>query len=84
MALGVDTSSSTNFHIDVWSADLSSFKIKIVDFGADGAYGWGDLDGPEGGSIISWEIASSFYEQEYINIRFNLFILSHILFAFQI
>ena len=42
MASGVDASSSTNFHIDVWSADLTSFKIKIVDFGADGSYGGGD------------------------------------------
>jgi hypothetical protein len=48
MASGVDASSSTNFHIDIWSADLSSFKIKIVDFGADGAYGGGDdVDGGE-------------------------------------
>ena len=48
MASGVDASSSTNFHVDVWSADLSSFKIKIVDFGADGAYGGGDdVDGGE-------------------------------------
>ena len=48
MASGVDASSSTNFHIDFWSADLASFKIKIVDFGADGAYGGGDdVDGGE-------------------------------------
>tara|TARA_B110000003_G_scaffold128540_1_gene130546 strand:+ start:9030 stop:10823 length:1794 start_codon:yes stop_codon:yes gene_type:complete len=48
MASGVDASNSNNFHLDVWSADLSSFKIKIVDFGADGAYGGGDdVDGGE-------------------------------------
>ncbi|HMN88422.1 MAG TPA: T9SS type A sorting domain-containing protein [Saprospiraceae bacterium] len=32
----------THFHIDVWSADFTFFGIKLVDFGADGAFGGGD------------------------------------------
>jgi hypothetical protein len=29
-------------HFDMWSADATTFRMKIVDFGADGAYGGGD------------------------------------------
>ncbi|HKK59294.1 MAG TPA: T9SS type A sorting domain-containing protein [Salinivirga sp.] len=32
----------THLHIDLWSADITSFGIKLVDFGPDGAYGGGD------------------------------------------
>ncbi len=32
----------THFHIDVWSADFTFFGVKLVDFGADGAFGGGD------------------------------------------
>lgn len=38
----VDASSMTHFHIDVWSPDFTSFNIKLVDFGADNAFGGGD------------------------------------------
>lgn len=38
----IDASGMTNFHIDVWSADFTSFSIKLVDFGADGAFDGGD------------------------------------------
>jgi hypothetical protein len=38
----IDASTMTHFHIDVWSADFSEFKVKLVDFGADGAYDGGD------------------------------------------
>jgi hypothetical protein len=31
-----------NFHIDVWTPNVTTFKVKIVDFGADGAYQGGD------------------------------------------
>ena len=34
----IDASAMLNFHIDVWTPDVTTFKIKIVDFGADGAY----------------------------------------------
>ncbi|HKK79699.1 MAG TPA: hypothetical protein VJ933_08720, partial [Phaeodactylibacter sp.] len=38
----IDASGMTHFHIDVWSADFTFFGIKLVDFGADGAFGGGD------------------------------------------
>ena len=38
----IDASGMTHFHIDVWSADFEFFAVKIVDFGADGAFGGGD------------------------------------------
>lgn len=42
----VDASDMTHFHMDIWTPDAiafnSLFKIKLVDFGADGVYGGGD------------------------------------------
>ena len=38
----VDASQMTHIHLDVWSADFTFFGIKLVDFGADGAFGGGD------------------------------------------
>lgn len=38
----IDATSMTHFHIDVWSADFTFFGVKLVDFGADGAFGGGD------------------------------------------
>lgn len=39
----LDVSAMTYFHMDIWvSAGTTVFKVKLVDFGADGAYGGGD------------------------------------------
>jgi len=42
----IDGSSMDNFHLDVWTPDITSvpsvFKVKLVDFGANGTYGGGD------------------------------------------
>jgi len=42
----IDASSMTHFHMDIWTADETAapavFKIKLVDFGADGAFDGGD------------------------------------------
>ncbi|MEI8047971.1 MAG: Ig-like domain-containing protein [Bacteroidota bacterium] len=41
----IDVSSMTNFHLDIWTPDATSgkkFKVMLVDFGANGAYGGGD------------------------------------------
>jgi hypothetical protein len=32
----------THFHLDVWIPDVTTFKVKLVDFGADGAFDGGD------------------------------------------
>ena len=38
----IDATAMLNFHVDVWTPNVTTFKIKIVDFGADGAYQGGD------------------------------------------
>ncbi len=42
----IDASAMTNFHLDIWTpdaiADTTELKIKLVDFGADGAWSGGD------------------------------------------
>ena len=38
----IDASSMTFFHIDIWSSDFTEFKVKLVDFGANGVFGGGD------------------------------------------
>ena len=42
----VDASAMTNFHIDLWTPDVTAapkaLKIKLVDFGANGSFGGGD------------------------------------------
>lgn len=42
----IDGSAMTHFHMDFWTPDPTdtpaTFKIKLVDFGADGAWGGGD------------------------------------------
>ena len=62
----IDASEMTNFHVDVWSADYTKFSVKLVDFGADGAYQGGDdseyqidFDTPEQGKWVSFDIPLS-------------------------
>ena len=38
----INATDMQNFHIDMWTPDCTTFKVKIVDFGADGTYGGGD------------------------------------------
>ncbi len=38
----LDVSAMTTLHLDVWTPDSTTFKVKLVDFGANGAYGGGD------------------------------------------
>ena len=40
----IDATLMTGFHLDIWTADAATagFKVKLVDFGADGNYGGGD------------------------------------------
>jgi len=56
----------TYIHLDVWSADITNLGIKLVDFGADGAYDGGDdkehqvnYAAPVQGSWISYDIPLS-------------------------
>jgi hypothetical protein len=38
----IDATSMTHLHVDLWTNNASDFRIKLVDFGADGAFGGGD------------------------------------------
>jgi hypothetical protein len=38
----IDATAMAAFHVDVWAPSGTNFKVKLVDFGADGAYGGGD------------------------------------------
>jgi hypothetical protein len=38
----IDATDMTHFHMDIWAPEGRVFKIKLVDFGDDGAYGGGD------------------------------------------
>ncbi|MDI1256105.1 MAG: hypothetical protein PSV16_08370 [Flavobacterium sp.] len=38
----INATTMTHFHTDVWSSDFTTFKVKLVDFGANAAYGGGD------------------------------------------
>ncbi|MDV7400073.1 hypothetical protein RZS08_52140, partial [Arthrospira platensis SPKY1] len=42
----IDASAMTHFSLDLWTPDPTAapavFKVKLVDFGADGAFGGGD------------------------------------------
>jgi len=38
----LNVSTKTHFHLDVWSSNFTNFGVKLVDFGADGAFGGGD------------------------------------------
>lgn len=38
----INATSMKWFHLDAWTPNLTTFKVKLVDFGADGAFGGGD------------------------------------------
>src|SRR5690606_6262128 len=38
----LDVSNMTHFHVDIWTANATEFRIKLDDFGADGAFNGGD------------------------------------------
>lgn len=62
----LDISGMTHVHLDVWTADATSFSIKLVDFGANGAFDGGDdvehqvdFASPAQGQWISYDIPLS-------------------------
>ena len=59
----IDASSMMYFHLDVWTPNMTTFKIKLVDFGADGNFGGGDdsehelvFENPAQNTWVSYEI----------------------------
>ncbi|MFC4220645.1 hypothetical protein [Flagellimonas marina] len=63
----IDATGMTHFHTDVWTADATEIRIKLVDFGANGAFdGGGDdveheitISNPEQGTWLSLDIPLS-------------------------
>ena len=62
----INASAMTFVHIDVWSANATSFSIKLVDFGANAAFGGGDdsefqlnFAAPAQGQWVSYDIPLS-------------------------
>ncbi|MBQ4822350.1 hypothetical protein [Aquimarina sp. MMG016] len=62
----IDASSMTHFHTDIWSPNLTEFKIKLVDFGANGVFDGGDdveheitISNPAVGEWVSLDIPLS-------------------------
>ena len=38
----INASTMNYFHVDMWTPNMTTFRVKLVDFGADGAFGGGD------------------------------------------
>ena len=62
----IDAANMAYFHIDVWTPNMTTFRVKLVDFGADGNYAGGDdseheivFDNPQKNSWISYSIPLS-------------------------
>ncbi|MEJ1223550.1 hypothetical protein [Sediminicola sp. 1XM1-17] len=62
----IDATTMTHFSIDVWSSDFTQFKIKLVDFGPDGAFEGGDdkeheitINSPAQGQWVTLDIPLS-------------------------
>lgn len=56
----IDASGMDKIHLDFWTANATTFRIKLVDFGADNAFGGGDdteheiaFDDPAQGSWVN-------------------------------
>ena len=62
----IDASSMTHFRVDVWTPNMTSIRIKLVDFGPDGGFDGGDdteheltFENPAQGQWISYDIPLS-------------------------
>ncbi len=77
----IDASSMTHFRIDIWTPNMTTFRIKLVDFGPNGAFDGGDdtehelvFENPTQGQWVSYDIplsdftglASSVHMAQYI------------------
>ena len=61
----LDVSNMTHFHVDIWTGNATEFRIKLVDFGADGAF--------EGGDDVEHEVViSNLPQQEWYPIDIPL------------
>jgi hypothetical protein len=66
----IDAGEMTHFHVDFWTADLTEFRVKLVDFGPNGVYdGGGDdveheivISNPAQGQWVRLDIPLSDFE----------------------
>lgn len=64
----IDATSMTHFHVDVWTADATEIKIKLVDFGANKGY-----DGPGVGDDKEHEIViENPAQEEWVSLNIPL------------
>lgn len=62
----IDAGAMTHFHTDIWTSNLTEFKIKLVDFGANGVY-------DDGGDDVEHEIVvSNPAQNEWVSIDIPL------------
>jgi hypothetical protein len=61
----VDASEMDYFHVDVWTPNMTVFRIKLVDFGPDGAFNGGDDSEHE---IVFEDIAT----EEWVSLKIPL------------
>lgn len=65
----IDASGMTHFRMDVWTPNMTTFRIKLVDFGADGEFAGGDdsehevvFENPAQGQWVSYDIPLSDFQ----------------------
>ncbi|MEG9327335.1 hypothetical protein V6B16_05260 [Salinimicrobium catena] len=65
----LDVSSMTHFHTEIWTDNATTFRVKLVDFGPDGAWQGGDdseheivIDNPAQNEWVSLDIPLSAFE----------------------
>ncbi|MBY8963728.1 T9SS type A sorting domain-containing protein [Flavobacterium sp. D11R37] len=63
IAQQIDINEMTHFNFNAWSADFTQLRVKLVDFGADAAFGGGDdteheltFDAPEQNAWLTYNI----------------------------
>ncbi|MFO8145142.1 MAG: hypothetical protein R6T89_05390 [Candidatus Syntrophosphaera sp.] len=79
----IDATGMSHVHLDLWTPDTNDFKLKLVDWGADGAWGGGDdteheiiFEAPVSGTWISYDIPLSSFANLDITGHMSQYILS--------
>ena len=67
----VDASGMTHFNLDMWSANVTEFKIKLVDFGATGGYSGDGGDG-QGDDVEDEYTISTPAQGEWVTVSLSL------------
>ncbi len=79
----LDVTAMSHVHVDVWSPDTNDFKLKLVDWGMDGAWSGGDdtehelvFAAPAAGTWISYDIPLTAFTNLSITGHMAQYILS--------